>query len=104
MDTAIKNHATTPVPQSWRRAPKQQHRTTIAVPQSLLEEALAFGHRDGLSSLNAVVQAALEEYTERRRRAAFAAAIAEMGRDPDIIRESDQINELFAIADADGLA
>jgi len=36
-------------------------------------------------------------------RAAFPAAVAEMSRDPDILRESEQINALFHVADADGL-
>jgi hypothetical protein len=36
-------------------------------------------------------------------RAAFAAAVAEMSRDPEVVRESDQINALFRVADADGL-
>jgi hypothetical protein len=92
MKTAIKNDAA-----------RRSHRTTIAAPQALLDEALELGRRDGLGSLNAVVHAALEEYTERRRRAAFAAAMTEMGRDPDIVRESNAINELFARADSDGI-
>lgn len=79
------------------------HRTTIAVPQPLIAEALRLGRDTGLRSLNAILQVALEEFTERRRREAFAAAIAEMGRDPEVLRESAEITEFFAPADADGI-
>jgi hypothetical protein len=103
MKSAINNDAATHARAVRGRAQGGLHRTTIALPQPLLDEALKFGQRDGLPSLNAVVSAALEEYTERRRRDAFAEAIADMGHDPDIVRESDEINDLFAVADGDGI-
>ncbi|HEV8639269.1 MAG TPA: hypothetical protein VG370_34105 [Chloroflexota bacterium] len=48
-------------------------------------------------------RAADELPTEERRREAFAAAMTDMGRDPDVLRESAAIAELFRPADADGL-
>ncbi len=79
------------------------HRTTIALPRALFDEALKLGRDEGHVSLNAVVQAALEEYAERRRREAFAASITIMSRDPEVVGESDQMNALFATTDSDGL-
>ena len=86
-----------------RQQPVPTHRVTIAVPRPLVAEALEVGRRCGLPSLSAVVQVALEEFTERRRRGAFAAAMAEMGSDPEIVRESGQITRLFEAFDTDGL-
>ena len=80
------------------------HRTTIAAPQALIDEALQLGRQVGLSSLNAVVQVALEEFAERRRREAFAAAMVEMASDPDVLRESAQITALFRRPTPTGLA
>ena len=73
------------------------------MPRPVIAEAVRLGRNAGLLSLNAVVQLALEEFTEKRRREAFAAAIAEMGRDPDILRESAAITEQFRPAEADGI-
>ena len=61
------------------------------------------GGREEPSSLGTEVRAAVGRDTEARREA-LAASVAAMGCDTEIVRESEQISELFAAADADGLA
>jgi hypothetical protein len=102
-DAEVLDNPPTRVVRFGARRPRSMHRTTIAAPQALIEEALHLGQQVGLTSLNAVVQVALEEFAERRRREAFAAAMVEMSRDPDVVRESDQITELFQMTDGDGI-
>lgn len=102
-DADVRDSAPTMAARFSARRSRPVHRTTIAAPQALIEEALHLGQQVGLSSLNAVVQVALEEFAERRRREAFAAAMVEMARDPDVLRESARITELFQTADADGI-
>lgn len=89
---------------SNQRGAAPVHRTTIAAPRGLVDEARLLGEREGLTSFNAVVEAALREYTASRQRAAFAAAMREMGRDPEVVRASDELAALFSATDADGLA
>jgi transketolase C-terminal domain/subunit len=69
-----------------------------------MSEATEVGRAAGLGSLNAVVTAALEEFVERRRREAFAAAVARMAADPEVVGESGAITALFSAADGDGVA
>lgn len=62
----------------------QTLRRSIVLPRSLLEEALRCGGTSQPTNVNRLVREALVEFVDRRKRAGFAAEMAEMARDPQI--------------------
>ncbi|GMU52672.1 MAG: hypothetical protein AMXMBFR33_18180 [Candidatus Xenobia bacterium] len=78
-------------------------RRSFALPRVLIEEALAAAPPGLQNNLNSLVKEALREYIAHRREADFARAMADMARDPEILRECNRIEREFQAAESDGL-
>jgi len=81
----------------------QTIRRSFALPRSLVEEVVAAAPEELKANLNRLVTTALREYAERRKREAFARAMAEMAEDPAIQSECAAINRELMPAETDGL-
>jgi hypothetical protein len=78
-------------------------RRSVALPRTLVDEALRVAPRELRGNLNRLVVISLEEFVARRKAAAFAEAMAQMAHDPSICQESARIATEFAAAALDGL-
>ena len=78
-------------------------RRSVALPGELAEEALVLARGEDITTFNRLVRRLLERYVQERRAAEFAAAMAEMARDPAIRAESESITRAFRPAEKDGL-
>ncbi len=81
----------------------QTVRRSFALPQALIDEVVAYAPENLKSNLNRLVTTALREYAARRKKEAFARAVAEMAADPAVQTECAAIALDFAVAEADGL-
>ncbi len=77
-------------------------RRSVAVPRQLAEDALRAAHEEA-DNFNRVVVLALREFVARRNRRAFAREMDEMGRDPQILEVSQELESAFRVTDLDGL-
>ena len=82
---------------------KQTVRRSVALPQSLVDEALQAAPLEINGNLNLLVKEALKEYIVNRRESEFELAMEAMAADPAIQEESRQINQLFMTTEMDGL-
>lgn len=78
-------------------------RRSVALPQDLINDALAVAPPELQGNWNRLVLTSLRDYVARRRREAFAEAMAEMAADPAIRGESNVIAAEFSVAERDGL-
>jgi hypothetical protein len=70
----------------------------------LIDEVVANAPEELRSNLNRLVTTALREYAERRKKDAFARAVAEMAQDPAVRSECDAIEREFMPTELDGIA
>lgn len=86
-------------------AKKRPHvvRRSVALPEPLVKEALAWASAESAGNLNRLVVESLTELIARRKARAFEEAMAAMAADPAIHRECGLIAGEFAGADLDGL-
>lgn len=88
-------------PSKRRGAPPRMVRTTISLPEDLLE-AVEQEVRDGkAASRNELVREALAMELWRREQQAIDAAYAEGFADPELIAESERIMKEFESADSE---
>jgi len=78
-------------------------RRSVALPQHLIQEALAWASPESAGNLNRLVAQSLAEFIARKKDSAFEDAMAAMAADPAIRKECAAIAEEFASADLDGL-
>ncbi|MCK6685083.1 MAG: hypothetical protein L6R30_21990 [Thermoanaerobaculia bacterium] len=78
-------------------------RQSVALPRDLVDEVRRLADPELKENLNGIVVVALREYAARRRRERFAAEMARMAADEDVLRESRLITEEFRLAEADAL-
>ena len=77
-------------------------RRSVALPERLVKEALAWAPPESAGNLNRLVAESLAEFVARRKARAFEEAMAAMAADPAIRRECAAIAAEFAAADLDG--
>jgi hypothetical protein len=78
-------------------------RRSVALPERLVQKALACAPPDSAKNLNRLVVQSLAEFVARREAHAFEEAMAAMAADPAIRGECITIAREFAVADLDGL-
>lgn len=78
-------------------------RRSVALPRTLVDEAVRVAPRELRGNLNRLVVVSLEEFVARRKAAAFAESMAQMACDPAIRQECARIATEFAPAELDGL-
>jgi DNA-binding phage protein len=79
-------------------------RRSVVLPRELLDRVLSCAEPELKTNINRLVITALEEYAALRKKRKFEKAMADMARDPHIIRESQRISKEFGVAEYDGLA
>jgi len=78
-------------------------RRTVASPEQLVQEALAWAPPESTGNLNRLVAESLAEFIAHKKACAFESAMAATGIDPAIRKECAAITNEFACADRDGL-
>jgi hypothetical protein len=78
-------------------------RRSVALPEQLVREALAWAPPESAGNLNRLVAESLAEFVARKKACAFEEAMAAMAADPAIRKECATIAKEFACADLDGL-
>ena len=84
-------------------SPASTVRRSFALSKALVEEVIACAPEELKNNLNRLVTTALREYAERRKKEAFARAVAEMAGDPAIQSECAAIEHEFLPAELDGV-
>ena len=87
-------------------APPRSMRTvrrSVVLPADLVDEAIAQAPPELRENFSRLTVTALREFSERRRAAVFADAMAAMAADPAIRGESRAVAEEFTVTEADGL-
>jgi hypothetical protein len=85
------------------RRPPTTLRRSVALPSALLGELHSVAPPELRANLNRLVIVSLQEYIARRRRQAFASAIAAMAGDPQVQAECAAIARDLAATEMDGL-
>ena len=78
-------------------------RRSVALPPSLVEEAMDMAPPELQKNFNGLVRSLLEAFVEHGKNLEFEQEMGEMASDPCIQREIAAINSDFAVADGDGL-
>ncbi len=74
---------------------------TFALPQPLLEKLRALAGEKKISSVNAAVREALEEYVARLEQEEFRQAIKAAANDPEFLRDIKDTTESFRHTDGE---
>lgn len=78
-------------------------RRSVALPEKLVKEALAWAPPESAGNLNRLVAESLADFIARKKARAFEDAMVAMAADPAIRKECAAIANEFASADLDGL-
>ncbi|RJQ27157.1 hypothetical protein C4565_05505 [Candidatus Parcubacteria bacterium] len=78
-------------------------RRSVALPESLANEAMSVAPPGSEKNFNQVVLLALSEFVSNRKKEAFAQAMERMAADPAIISECAAVSRDFAGTETDGL-
>lgn len=81
----------------------EKRRTTISIPEQLIERALKVRPGREQRVLSAVVSEALERFVAEEEQAEFERQLEKMAHDPHVRAEVARINEEFAATETDGL-
>ncbi|MBS4022121.1 MAG: ribbon-helix-helix protein, CopG family [Dethiobacter sp.] len=76
-------------------------KVTFALPESVLHRLRELVAEKRVSSANAVVREAVEEYIIRIEREEFARSMAEAAKDPEFIRDIREADDSFRDSDAE---
>lgn len=76
-------------------------KATFALPESLLERLRTLAEEKRISSANAAVREALEDYIVRIEREEFKEAMKKAAEDPQFIRDIEDTEEVFWEADVE---
>ena len=77
-------------------------RRSVALPPSLIEEAMDMAPPELQKNFNGLVRRLLEAFIEQRKNHEFEQEMGAMAADPCIQREIAAINSEFTTADGDG--
>jgi len=79
-------------------------RRSVALPKSLVNEAMAMAPDEPKKNFNRVVVLALSEFIASRKREAFAKSMEMMAADAAVVSECSVIQRAFMPTETDGLA
>jgi len=79
-------------------------RRSVALPESLANEAMAVAPAEPNRNFNRVVVLALKEFIASRKQKAFAESMERMAADPDVISECSVTHEGLMHTETDGLS
>ena len=86
-----------------RRSRQRVVRRSVALPEQLVQEALAWASPESAGNLNRLIAESLAEFIARKKACAFEDAMAAMTADPAIRKECAAVANEFACADLDGM-
>ena len=78
-------------------------RRSVALPKTLVQEAVAASPPELRGNWNRLMRTALERYVDELRERHIDEQILEMGKDPHVLADCRRMNAEFAQTDADGL-
>ena len=85
----------------------KEHKTirrSVAIPESLANEAMTMAPAEPKKNFNRVVVLALTEFIASRNREAFARSMEMMAADNDVVSECSAIQRDFMPTETDGLS
>lgn len=78
-------------------------RTTVVLPEAILEKAEEIGRKKGLTTRSQILRTALANYIWEAEQAEFWNSLEEASRDPEFMAAHRELMEAFECTTMDGL-
>lgn len=76
-------------------------KATFTLPESLLDKLRLYAEKNRVPSANAAVREAIEKYVAELEEEDFARAMDAAAKDPDFIKDNEDVEKDFVHADAE---